>query len=169
MASNTSAIIDLTDYKDRMGARVAPGRYRVVVEDTEMDQSKAGNQMFNIWFRILDEGDFKDMTISDRLTNTPKALFRIVGFMQAIGLPTPRKRLQVDIAKWVGRVLEIDVEDGEPYNGRIRSEVRGYIKATGSNAQSAASETDLEDLVEEPAAAEAAPAPEAIDLDEIEL
>lgn len=136
MSNGTNFILDLTGYKDRVGARVEPGRYRVVVDDAEMDKSKAGNPMVNIWLRVVG-GEFDGATLTDRLTITDKALFRIVGFMQAIGLPTPKKRLQVNTAMFVGKMLDVDVEDGDPYNGRIKSEVRGYLRVAAGQQSSA--------------------------------
>jgi len=144
MSSGTNFVLDLTGYKDRVGARVEPGRYRVVVDDCEMDKSKAGNPMVNVWLRIVG-GDFNGAVITDRLTITEKALFRIVGFMQAIGLPTPKKRLQVDLRQFMGKTLDVDVEDGDPYNGRIKSEIRGYLRVAG--AASTVDTTDVDDLV----------------------
>lgn len=139
-------ILDLSNYKDRVGARVAEGRYRVRVDDADMDKSKAGNPMINLWLTIQG-GEFDGMTLTDRLTLTEKALFRVVGFMQAIGMPTPKKRLKLSTDKFIGRILDVDVEDGEPYNGRIKSEVRGYIKVTGAAGGGAAAESaDLDDL-----------------------
>ena len=140
-------IVDLSNYKDRVGSRVAPDRYRVQVEDVEATKSQAGNPMVNVWFRIIG-GEFDGQTIVDRLTLSEKALFRVVGFMQAIGLPTPKKRLKLNIRQFVGKVLDIDVEDGEPYNGRIRSEVRAYIRAAGATGGAAGA--DLEDEFTEP-------------------
>lgn len=135
--ANGTFTLDLTNFKDRVGSRVQPGRYRVVIDDTEMDQARSGNQMINVWYRILDDGEFKDQTITDRLVLTEKALFRVVGLMNAIGLPTPKKRLQLNLKQFNGKVLEIEVEDGEPYNGRVKSEVRGYLRASkGKAAQS---------------------------------
>lgn len=134
-------IIDLTEYKDRVGNRVIPGRYTVLVEDAETDQSRAGNQMVNLWLRIQG-GEFDGATIIDRLVLTDKSLFRVVGFMQAIGLPTPRKRLKLNVKAFVGKTLGVDVEDGEPYNGRVKSEVRGYIRTLGADDDEPA---DLDD------------------------
>lgn len=142
-------ILDLSNYKDRVGARVDPGRYRVRVDDAEMDKSKAGNPMVNLWLTIQG-GEFEGMTLTDRLTLTERSLFRVVGFMQAIGMPTPKKRLKLSTDKFVGRILDVDVEDGDPYNGRIKSEVRGYIKVTGAAATTEA-DLDLDDLDTTPA------------------
>lgn len=134
---STTVVVDLTGYKDKMGQRVPEGRYKVVVEDTETDQSNAGNPMINVWLRVVG-GEYADAVIVDRLVMTEKSLFRVVGFMQAIGLPTPRKRLQVNHATWRGKALYIDVEDGEPYNKKIRSEVRGYERVRQAPAAAAA-------------------------------
>lgn len=136
-------IIDLTNYKDRVGNRVVPGRYTVVVEDAESDTAKSGNPMVNLWLRVQG-GEFDGATIVDRLVLTEKSLFRVVGFLQAIGVPTPRKRMKMNVRGFIGRTLDIDVEDGDPYNGRVKSEVRGYMRATG--AGKAAEAADLDDL-----------------------
>lgn len=147
-------IIDLSSYKERVGARVAPGRYRVQVEDVEATESNNGNDMVNLWLRITG-GEFDGHTIIDRLVLTERSMFRVVNFMQAIGMPTPRKRLRLNISKFVGRTLEIDVEDGEPYRGQVKSEVRGYMRVAKSEQ---AGESDLDDLEGEDAdTAEEAP------------
>ena len=149
-------IVDLTNYKDRVGNRVVPGRYTVVVEDAENDTAKSGNPMVNLWLRVQG-GEFDGATIVDRLVITDKSLFRVVGFMQAIGLPTPKKRLKMNVRGFIGRTLDIDVEDGEPYNGRVKSEVRGYMRAVGAGAAAEAATTDLDDLDTDSEVASAAP------------
>lgn len=172
---SNSMVIDLSNYKDRVGSRVAPNRYRVVVEDVEVDQSKAGNPMINLWFRIVG-GEFDGQTLVDRLTLTEKALFRVVGFMQALGFPTPKQKLQINPQKFVGQILDVDVEDGEPYNGRVKSEVRGYIRVPKEARNSApaeefeefGSETEASSESTSSAPAEAAPADE-IDLNDPDL
>lgn len=135
--------VDLSNYKDKVGSRVDPGRYRVLIEDAEMDKSAAGNQMINLWFRIMD-GEWEGQTIVDRLVLTEKSLFRVVGCMQALGLPTPKKRLQLNLRQFIGKVIDIDVDDGDPYNGRVKSEVRGYVRPKGAGVQDDA--PDLEDV-----------------------
>lgn len=134
-------VVDLTNFKDRMGQRVAPGRHRVQVEDVEQRKARTGNQMIEVWFRVMGGKD-DGATIIDRFVLSDNALFRVVGFMQALGIPTPKKRLSVDINKWVGRTLDIDVDDGEPYNGTVRSEVKGYLKV--AKAETAADDDELD-------------------------
>lgn len=163
-------VIDLSNYKDRVGTRVIPGTYRVQVEDVELTESSNKNPMVNLWFTIID-GEFQGQTLTDRLVLTEKSMFRVVGFMQAIGLPTPKKKLKINIRQFVGRVLDIEVDDGEPYNGRIRSEVRGYTKVPG--AATAAADIDEGDDTPETAEAQVASSDvtldDSLDLDSVKL
>lgn len=147
--------VDLTGYKDRFGTNVPPGTYTVVVSDVEEDKSKAGNAMLNVWYDVVG-GDNDGATLIDRLVVSEKSLFRWVGFMSATGLPTPKKRLKIDTAKFVGRKLRIVVEDGEPYNGRVKSEVRGYMPLpSAANGKAEDAPDPLADLDDEPAPANA--------------
>ena len=175
---NDELSIDLSNFKDRVGQRVAPGRYTVVVDDAEPDTSKAsGNPMVNLWFRVIG-GEFDGATIIDRLVITEKSLFRVVGFMQALGLPTPKKRLKVNLRQFIGKSLLVDVEDGEPYRGRVKSEVRGYLQNKAAGAQQTTNDDldDLDDFTETPAPeetpsgpAEAVETDEFVDLDSVDL
>lgn len=143
-------IIDLSNYKDTSSARVPEGRYRVVVDDVETDTAaKTGNTVIKVWLRILG-GTQDGEVIIDRLTITPKAMFRVVGFMQGIGIPTPKKRLVIDLRSFLHRQVDVDVEDDEPYNGRIKSRIARYIRIAQPKAEEAA-EDDLEAAAEKPA------------------
>lgn len=137
-------VIDLSNYKDRVGSRVPPATYRVQVEDVELTESSNKNPMVNMWFTILD-GEFAGQTVTDRLVLTEKSMFRVVGFMQGIGLPTPKKKLKMNIRQFVGRTLDVEIDDGEPYNGRIRSEVRGYRKIAKVEQTEDVTAEDVED------------------------
>ena len=167
--------IDLSNFKDRVGQRIQPGRYRVVVDDVEQDTAKSGNQMINVWLRVV-EGEFSGSVLIDRLVLHQNSLFRVVGFLQAIGVPTPKKKLRMNIQAFLGKVLEVEVDDGEPYNGRVKSEVRAYYRITSAEA------TDLDTSQDEgdeivPAAevntelpsTEGDEAPEQVDLDSLSL
>lgn len=146
----SNVTIDLSDYKDTVGGRVEPGRYRVIVEDADLSKSKAGNQMIVLGLKIIAPGTEADgATIVDRLTQTSGALFRTVNFMQALGMPTPRKRLQINLSKFTGKVVMVDVEDGDEYQGRVKSEVRGYYKVTGGSSTEEAADLEDTDTEEE--------------------
>ena len=119
--------IDLTKYVDRSGARVDPGRYRLRIAYAEVSKSKAGDNMITLNLTVVG-GEFDGSTIVDRLVLTDKAMFRTVNLLQALGIATPRKRIQIDPTSWIDRIVEADLADGEPYRGSIKSEVQGYVK-----------------------------------------
>lgn len=162
---NSNIVIDLSNYKDSGNVRIPEGRYRAIVDDVDLDKSRAGNTMIKVWMRVLG-GEHDGAIILDRLTLTDKAMFRVVGFMQGIGIKTPKKKLQINLKTFLKRQADIEVVDGEPYNGRIRSEIAQYIRAAQPKAEESseddldALEADVED--EAPAAkpAKASPAEE---------
>lgn len=151
---NSNIVIDLSNYKDSGNVRIPEGRYRAIVDDVDLDKSRAGNTMIKVWMRVLG-GEHDGAVILDRLTLTDKAMFRVVGFMQGIGIKTPKKKLQINLKTFLKRQADIEVVDGEPYNGRIRSEIAQYIRIAQPKADES-SEDDLDAL--EAAAEDEAPA-----------
>lgn len=148
MAMDELITVDLSNYHDRQGSHVPEGRYKVRVIDVDVTNSANNNPMINVGFEII-EGEYQGMTLVDRYVQTDKVLFRTVGFLQAIGLNTPRKRLGLKSSMLMNRVLFVDVEDGEPYMGRVRSEVRGWGRASNSDASDVL-EGDFEEVEEDP-------------------
>lgn len=134
--TNLKAVVDLSNYKDSGNVRIPEGRYRAIVDDVDLDKSRAGNSMIKVWMRVLG-GAHDGATILDRLTLTDKAMFRVVGFMQGIGLKTPKKKLQINLATFLNRQVDIEVVDGEPYNGRVKSEIAQYIRVAQPKAEEA--------------------------------
>lgn len=147
---NSNIVIDLSNYKDSGNVRIPEGRYRAIVDDVDLDKSRAGNTMIKVWMRVLG-GEHDGAIILDRLTLTDKAMFRVVGFMQGIGIKTPKKKLQINLKTFLKRQADIEVVDGEPYNGRIRSEIAQYIRIAQPKAEESsedgldALEADVED------------------------
>ena len=120
---------DFTNYKDTSTAHVPAGTYRAEVSDFEETTSKAGNAMFVVYLEII-EGPHAGQQIIDRLPQTEKAMFRSAAFLQALGVKIAKKKIALNPRSLIGRPVDIVVEDGEPYNGRVRSEVREYLRAT---------------------------------------
>ena len=120
---------DFTNYKDTSTAHVAPGTYHAEVSDFEETTSKAGNAMFVVYLEIT-EGPHAGQQIIDRLPQTEKAMFRSAAFLQALGVKIAKKKIALNPRALIGRPVDIVVEDGEPYNGRVKSEVREYLRAT---------------------------------------
>lgn len=148
---------DFTNYKDTSTARVAPGTYHAEVSDFEETTSKAGNAMFVVYLEII-EGPHAGQQIIDRLPQTEKAMFRSAAFLQALGVKIAKKKIALNPRSLIGRPMDIVVEDGEPYNGRVRSEVREYLRATKPAKAEAVADPmadPMADEIDEPAEAEA--------------
>lgn len=147
---------DFTNYKDTSTAHVAPGTYRAEVSDFEETTSKAGNAMFVVYLEIT-SGPHAGQQIIDRLPQTEKAMFRSAAFLQALGVKIAKKRISLNPKSLIGRPVDIVVEDGEPYNGRVKSEVREYLRATKPAESKPAAADPMADEAE---IAEPAPAAE---------
>lgn len=170
---------DFTNYKDTSTAHIPAGTYHAEVSDFEETVSKADNVMFVVYLRIT-EGPYAGQQIIDRLPQTERAMFRSAAFLQALGVKIAKKKIALNPKSLVDRPVDIVVEDGEPYNGRVKSEVREYLRATKpAESQPAAADplADAEDEVEEAAPAKPAPAEEgaveldvdALDIDDLDL
>lgn len=141
---------DFTNYRETGSAQVPAGTYRARVNDFEETESKAGNAMFVVYLEIID-GPYAGKQIIDRLPQTEKAMFRSAAFLQALGVKIAKKRLAINPKSLIGRPVDILVEDGEPFNGRVRSEVREYLRASKPSAK-AEPAADLPDEDDEPVA-----------------
>lgn len=148
---------DFTNYKDTSTAHVAPGTYHAEVSDFEETTSKAGNAMFVVYLEII-EGPHAGQQIIDRLPQTEKAMFRSAAFLQALGVKIAKKKIALNPRSLIGRPVDIVVEDGEPYNGRVKSEVREYLRATKPAKSEPAAAADP--MADEGEIAEPAPAAE---------
>lgn len=160
---------DFTNYKDTSTAHVAPGTYRAEVSDFEETTSKAGNAMFVVYLEIT-EGAHAGQQIIDRLPQTERAMFRSAAFLQALGVKIARKKIALNPKSLIGRPVDIVVEDGEPYNGRVRSEVREYLRATKPAAPKPAADPMADEgEIDEPAPAAEPAASAQAEADAVEL
>ncbi len=120
--------LDLSGYRPMVSDTVPDGRYLAMVDDYDFSKSKSGNDMFTIWVRIV-TGPYAGNVIIDRLVTQGKGLFKIVGFMNGLGLPTPKRRLSVNPEQWKNRKVYIDTGMSEPYRGRpATSQIDGYSR-----------------------------------------
>lgn len=150
---------DFTNYKDTSSAHVPAGTYHAKVSDFEETTSKAGNAMFVVYLEII-EGPHAGQQIVDRLPQTEKAMFRSAAFLQALGVKIANKKIALNPRSLIGRPVDILAEDGEPYNGRVRSEVREYLRATKPAKAEPAAADPMADEDDAPSAADEPAKPE---------
>lgn len=146
---------DFTNYKDTSTAHIPAGTYHAKVETFEETISKANNVMFVVYLRIT-KGPYAGQQIIDRLPQTEKAMFRSAAFLQAIGVKISKKKIALNPKNLINLPVDIVVEDGEPYNGRVKSEVREYLRATKPAKAEPAADPMADEVGENPAPAEQA-------------
>ena len=117
--------------------------------------------MFVVYLDII-EGPHSGQQIIDRLPQTEKAMFRSAAFLQALGVKIAKKKIALNPKSLIGRPVDIVVEDGEPYNGRVRSEVREYLRAI-KPAKAEPADDPMADEIDGPAEAQAEPAKSGLD------
>jgi len=159
-------ILDLTNYKDTVSNYVAPDKYLVVIEDAELgESSNKKTPQLRLWLRIVG-GDFDGSTLVEDLYLTDPSMFRVVAFLSALGIKTPKKKLQFKLRQFVGRRVHVHVDD-DTYNNRTRSRVAAFERFIGKSGGESDGLDELEgdgaeDAVEEaPAKVKAAPKVEA--------
>lgn len=76
------------------------------------------------------EGKYKGQVwdgMRTRMYLTDSSLWKIRSFLEAMGVTVPAKKANVNFAKYYGKELAVSVVDGEPYNGRISSEMGDFL------------------------------------------
>lgn len=107
------------DFSNITGGDFEPipaGDYTLEIEEVKEQVSKAGNQMLNITFSVIDEGEYKGRKIFEYYVLTEKALWRL-------------KELFIALGKDVDGVVAFDPQElvGEIFIGNITiEESEGY-------------------------------------------
>lgn len=153
--------LDFSDVQDLQpfARNVPKGNYILKVKKIEATTSKNGNQMWVVDSEFT-EGPFAGQVIRERLTLTEKALFKVKGWLEALGFNIGRKKIKLpntseELTKqFGGRVFGAHIDDGDPYvdsngNERINSEIKFHLKAEEVKAQAATAE-QAQEAVQEP-------------------
>ena len=120
-------------------ANLDPGEYRVTVDSASLEEGEKG-QYIKLYYKT-EQGKLQ----RDNLSLSPKALWRLANFMEAIGLETADE-VELDISTFIGETLGIET-DTEEYNGKERSVVIGYLteKELGDDEGEDDEETEEDD------------------------
>ena len=130
--------IDLTNYVDMSSDLVPAGTYRALITDATEGIAKSGNKKVILGLKIIggefpgqDIGDARGARIVDQTVTQGAGLFRLAGYLRALGLwRGEQKKLSLDLGSMKGRQVMITVANGEPWNGRIKSEVQDVFRVS---------------------------------------
>lgn len=103
-------------------ARVPEDDYRAKIAEIKQTESSAGDPMLVLTYQIVD-GKYKGKKIIDRIVLTEKVLWKLRQVLEAMGKTVPSKLFKLNIDGLIGPEVAITVVDGEPYKGRIKSEI----------------------------------------------
>lgn len=105
----------------------AEGSHKAKVTKVEETTSQGGNEMFKVTFEVV-SGPSKGCRVIENYPLIDTALWKLKSLLQAIGMKADG-RVQIDLDKMEGKVLEIEVYY-EEYNGQDRakiSETRKFV------------------------------------------
>lgn len=141
--------VDFSGVKDGGGGvRVPEDDYHMKIASVKQDISeKSGNAMLVFQFAFVDKKFAKKGTVRDNIVLGEKSLWRLRDLLEAVGVSVPKKTVQLPIKKLVGKELGITLVDGEPYRGRIKSEVGDYLSL--EDFQSGGVDDDDEDDIDD--------------------
>lgn len=129
----------------------AEGAHKCKITKVEETASQGGNDMFKVTFEVV-SGPSKGCRVIENYPLIDTALWKLKSLLQAIGMKADG-RVQVDLDKMEGKILEIEVYY-EEYNGQDRakiSETRKYIDSSDDTDDTEDEEDDIEEDEEEDA------------------
>jgi hypothetical protein len=104
---------------------VAPGTYTAEVSNMELQQSKAGNDMWVVTLRIMDEGPYFGRLLTDRfVVDNPIGRQRLSRLLRAAKVHVVND--EFDTEELIGARLQVAVEHEEGDNG-VFERIRRYI------------------------------------------
>ena len=124
----------------------AEGKHKAKISKVEETTSQGGNDMFKVTFEVV-AGPSKGCRVIENYPIIDTALWKLKSLLQAIGMKADG-RVQIDLDKMEGKVLEINVYY-EEYNGQERAKVSDTNKFI-TEAEDDDDEDDVEEEAEEP-------------------
>lgn len=121
--------LDFTNVKDQgqfNPVHVTEGEYLLKITNVEDAVSKAGNDQWVFTCEMLDR---KTAVYPYRCTLNTDALWKIRNLFTACGIQVPKKKLNVDPNKLVGKTFGAVMEDDE-YEGKMKSVIQGVFPAS---------------------------------------
>lgn len=154
----TRKTLDFTNVKDRgpYNPKHKPeGDYRAKITGVVEGDSSKGNPMWTYAVQLTSDSS---AVYPERCVLTDTSLWKLRNIFQAAGITVPKKKVQVDPNKIVGREIGITLEDDE-YEGKMKSVIAAVFKASeltedepegdeDSDQESDEEEVDEEDLDE---------------------
>lgn len=122
----TIPVVDFTDVQTKSFDPIPRGEYVVEVDEADIrDGTKY--PYLNLMYTVL-EGEFAGRKLFDICSFSPKALWKLKGLYEAMGLSEEELagEVEVDIDEFPGVVLYATVTIGKDREGQPRNQIRSY-------------------------------------------
>lgn len=148
----TKLTVDMSNVPERReggrSAHVPPGDYLLKLTDAYFTKVKAGNKNAGkpmaVWiFSIEKPASHKSAgSIYYRTGLWEEAVFSFRNLLQDLlnGKAIPKRAVDVDLKKYIGKLVGATLDDAEPYNNRVKSEIINTFTAGNFTEQQASDE-----------------------------
>jgi len=120
--------VDFSGVSDQGGFYIQPGTYKAVIKGVTQGKAVGAEFPYLEWTFTLPENGGVQLT--DKTSLSPKAAFHLYGLIgAATGKQVGKTTLTFDPEKLIGRTVIVRVVD-RAYDGKVYSDVKGYMPAT---------------------------------------
>jgi hypothetical protein len=110
--------------------RFKEGDYEVKFVSHEFGRSKEKETPYVQVGLEFTDGKYKGVVWSNmrtRLYLSDSSLWRLRAFLEAMGVNIPKKKVNINFSKYYGKSLGVTIVDGDPYEGRVSSEIGDFL------------------------------------------
>jgi len=113
---------------------VPEGRWGFEVKEVKKDKGPNGDYL-EVRSAVINDDNFEGAEVYDNLSLSPKALWRLKSFLDALGFETDGE-IELDPAEMVGQVYDADIFHDTSYDARPRAKVAEYYPIGDEDATS---------------------------------
>jgi len=147
-ATPLKAVLDFTNVKENSGINPKhrpAGDYRVKIAKVIANKSNAGN---NQWVFTLVPTDMLSAAYPYYCTLNPDSLWKVRNLLIACGIDVPKKKLNVDPTRLVGKEIGVTLDDDE-YEGKMKSVITAVFPSSDLDDESVPAQDEDEPEVED--------------------
>lgn len=152
MTSPTKRVLDFTNVKDSSGVNPKhrpAGDYRVKISKvTEQPTKKDANVLQ--WVFVMTATDMQSASYPYYCGLTAEQMWKIRNLLIAAGIDVPKKKVNVDPNKLVGREIGVTLDDDE-YEGKMKSVITAVFPASDLDDEDTPADPGDETADDEPA------------------
>jgi hypothetical protein len=155
-SSPTKRVLDFTNVKENSGINPKhrpAGDYRMKISKVTEEPKKNAPNEFQ-WIFVFTPTDMQSAAYPYYCQLDEKTLWKIRNLLIACGIQVPKKRVNVDPNRLVGKEIGVTLDDDE-YEGKMKSVVTAVFPASDLDDEDAPADTGDEDVADDDVADDA--------------